>query len=103
MSGETIGHAPWMTLPETKAVIAALEARGYAGCARFVGGCVRNTLMGKPIDDVDTHLIAERLLRRLRSIIARRPGAYHRDVPHASSRFCRDASAAAGKGKRAGD
>lgn len=50
---ETIGAAPWMALPETQAVIAALEARGFPGCARFVGGCVRNTLMGKPIDDID--------------------------------------------------
>jgi poly(A) polymerase len=53
LSSETIGPAPWMTLPKTKAVIAALEARGGPGCARFVGGCVRNTLMGKPIDDID--------------------------------------------------
>ncbi|HWT51066.1 MAG TPA: CCA tRNA nucleotidyltransferase, partial [Caulobacter sp.] len=53
MNSETIGPAPWMTLPETKAVIAALEARGYPGCARFVGGCVRNTLMAKPVDDID--------------------------------------------------
>ena len=53
MSTESIGVAPWMALPETQAVIAALEARGGAGCARFVGGCVRNTLMGKPIDDID--------------------------------------------------
>lgn len=53
MSTESIGAAPWMTLPETQAVIAALEARGVPGCARFVGGCVRNTLMGKPIDDID--------------------------------------------------
>lgn len=42
-----------MARPQTRAVIAALEARGGVGCARFVGGCVRNTLMGKPIDDVD--------------------------------------------------
>jgi poly(A) polymerase len=53
LSSETIGPAPWMTLPKTQAVIAALEARGGPGCARFVGGCVRNTLMGKPIDDID--------------------------------------------------
>ncbi|MCK5910238.1 MAG: CCA tRNA nucleotidyltransferase, partial [Caulobacter sp.] len=53
MSSEMIGDAPWIASPETKAVIAALEARGYAGCARFVGGCVRNTLMGKPVDDID--------------------------------------------------
>jgi poly(A) polymerase len=50
---ETIGAAPWLASPETQAVMAALEARGSPGCARFVGGCVRNTLMGKPIDDID--------------------------------------------------
>ena len=50
---QTIGPAPWMALPETQAVITALEVRGFKGCARFVGGCVRNTLMGKPIDDID--------------------------------------------------
>ena len=53
MQGESIGIPPWMALPETRAVIAALEAQGFPGCARFVGGCVRNTLMGKPIDDID--------------------------------------------------
>ena len=42
-----------MELPETRAVFDALEARGYAGCARFVGGCVRNALLGQPIDDID--------------------------------------------------
>jgi poly(A) polymerase len=50
---DTIGVQPWMTLPATRAVIEALEARGFAGCARFVGGCVRNTLLKQPIDDVD--------------------------------------------------
>lgn len=44
---------PWMTAPATQAVMAALEARGFAGCARFVGGCVRNALLKQPIDDVD--------------------------------------------------
>ncbi|WP_165916725.1 CCA tRNA nucleotidyltransferase [Caulobacter sp. BK020] len=53
MNTETIGVAPWMAQAETQAVIAGLEARGGPGCARFVGGCVRNTLMGKPIDDID--------------------------------------------------
>lgn len=53
MEVQTIGQPPWMTRPETKAVIAALEAKGGPGCARFVGGCVRNTLMGKPVDDID--------------------------------------------------
>jgi poly(A) polymerase len=42
-----------MSDPAAVAVIAALEAEGGAGCARFVGGCVRNALMKRPVDDVD--------------------------------------------------
>jgi poly(A) polymerase len=48
-----IGIQPWMTEPDTLLVIAALEARGFRGCARFVGGSVRNSLMGLPVDDID--------------------------------------------------
>ena len=33
--------------------MAALEAAGGAGCARFVGGCVRNALLRRPIGDID--------------------------------------------------
>ncbi len=50
---DSIGQPAWMTLPATVAVIEALEAKGFAGCARFVGGCVRNTLLKTEIDDVD--------------------------------------------------
>ena len=32
---------------------AALEAAGGPGCARFVGGCVRNALIGAPVADID--------------------------------------------------
>jgi poly(A) polymerase len=53
LSQTTIGQPGWMKLPRTRAVIAALEAAGGAGCARFVGGCVRNTLTGHPIADID--------------------------------------------------
>ena len=42
-----------MTAPATVAVIAALEAAGGAGCARFVGGCVRNALLKVSVDDID--------------------------------------------------
>ena len=42
-----------MELPATQAVMEALETRGYAGCARFVGGCVRNSLLGQPVADID--------------------------------------------------
>ncbi len=50
---DSIGVRPWMSLPATQAVMAALEKRGFAGCARFVGGCVRNSLMSREIDDID--------------------------------------------------
>ncbi|HEX7799203.1 MAG TPA: CCA tRNA nucleotidyltransferase, partial [Asticcacaulis sp.] len=42
-----------MAAPETRAVFAALEAAGGAACVRFVGGCVRNALMGRAISDLD--------------------------------------------------
>jgi poly(A) polymerase len=48
-----IAVQPWMGGAETKAVIAALEAAGGAGCARFVGGCVRNAVIGRPVSDID--------------------------------------------------
>ncbi len=43
----------WLTASATRAVLSALEAAGGPGCARFVGGCVRNALMGRDIDDID--------------------------------------------------
>lgn len=49
---KSIAGASWLTMPETQAVIAALEA-ARPGCARFVGGCVRNHLMGGAVDDID--------------------------------------------------
>lgn len=45
-------NVPWLTAPEAQAVIRALNAV-QAGSARFVGGCLRNTLRGAPVDDVD--------------------------------------------------
>ena len=50
---ESLGQPHWMTAPETAAVFDALEAKGGADCARFVGGCVRNALIGQPTSDVD--------------------------------------------------
>ncbi len=50
---DSLDPQPWMTAPATRAVIEALEARGGRGCARFVGGCVRNALLGREIDDID--------------------------------------------------
>ena len=50
---EGIAAQAWFSAPSTRSVIDALEARGGRGCARFVGGCVRNAVMGRPVDDVD--------------------------------------------------
>ncbi|HTI67546.1 MAG TPA: CCA tRNA nucleotidyltransferase [Caulobacteraceae bacterium] len=55
---EPIPPPPWMTDPATRAVIAALEAAGGPDCARFVGGCVRDSLLDRPVLDID---IATRL------------------------------------------
>ncbi len=44
---------PWMTTPQTRAVIDALERAGGVGCARFVGGCVRDALLDRDQGDLD--------------------------------------------------
>jgi poly(A) polymerase len=42
---------PWMTAAETRTVIEALSA---AGCeVRFIGGCVRDALLRRPVNDID--------------------------------------------------
>jgi len=65
----TLPIQSWMRAPETKAVIAALEAAGGAGCARFVGGCVRNALTRHPVEDVDiaTVLTPDRVIAALQA------------------------------------
>ncbi|MBF0394593.1 MAG: CCA tRNA nucleotidyltransferase, partial [Alphaproteobacteria bacterium] len=52
----------WMDAPETRAVIAALRAEGAE--VRFVGGCVRDAVLKRPIRDVDiaTHDPPERVM-----------------------------------------
>ena len=66
---DTLPPQSWMTRPATLAVMAALEAAGGAGCARFVGGCVRNALLRRPITDVDiaTTLTPDQVTRALES------------------------------------
>ena len=51
---------PWMTSSAARRVMDALnDAR--PDCARFVGGCVRNALLGEPVADIDiaTQLVPE--------------------------------------------
>lgn len=68
MSPSLLGQ-PWLTDPATVRVMEALEAAGGADCARFVGGCVRNSLVGRPVDDIDiaTRLKPEQTLAALKA------------------------------------
>ena len=47
---KTIEPQDWMQAPATRAVMEALGGSAYA---RFVGGCVRNTLLGLEAGDID--------------------------------------------------
>lgn len=55
----------WMRAPETRAVMSALLSGG--GAARFVGGAVRNALLGLDVRDIDiaTPLLPGEVIRRL--------------------------------------
>jgi len=46
-----IAPQPWMEAAETGAVMAALATGG--AIARFVGGCVRYAVLGRPVRDID--------------------------------------------------
>ena len=67
-STEPLGQLPpqpWMEAPETRAVVAALTADGAD--VRFVGGCVRDSVLHRPIKDIDiaTHDAPERVMELL--------------------------------------
>lgn len=70
---------PWLAATATQAVMTALEAAGGEGCARFVGGCVRNSLLDQPVDDIDiaTRLTPDQTIRALEAAGLRpcRPGS----------------------------
>ncbi|MGQ0674838.1 MAG: CCA tRNA nucleotidyltransferase [Rhodospirillales bacterium] len=57
---------PWMTAPATLAVLKALKAGGAE--VRFVGGCVRDALLGRAVKDIDlgTTETPDVVLRRLK-------------------------------------
>jgi poly(A) polymerase len=60
---ERVVPFPWMKEGEVAAILAALGA----GNARFVGGVVRDTLLGRPVTDIDiaTKLPPETVMERL--------------------------------------
>jgi poly(A) polymerase len=49
----TLSRQPWLTDPATLRVMDALTAAGGDDSARFVGGCVRNALLRRPVSDID--------------------------------------------------
>lgn len=59
----------WMTEAPTQALMHALEGFEVAPKAMFVGGCVRNTLLGKPEGDIDvaTQFAPQDVIRRLQA------------------------------------
>ncbi|HEY7901415.1 MAG TPA: CCA tRNA nucleotidyltransferase [Caulobacteraceae bacterium] len=58
LAPERLPPQPWLSHPATKAVMAALASAAGPEDSRFVGGCVRNALLGLPVTDID---IATRL------------------------------------------
>ncbi|MFZ4120133.1 MAG: CCA tRNA nucleotidyltransferase [Caulobacterales bacterium] len=48
----TLAHVPWIKALETRAVMDALD-QARDGASRFVGGCVRNGVLGLKADDID--------------------------------------------------
>ena len=67
MTTLSIQTQPWLNAPETRAVMGALTRDG--GAARFVGGCVRNALLGVPVEDIDiaTPLTPDEVSKRLKA------------------------------------
>lgn len=62
---ERLSPPDWMNEPATRAVTAALTAEGAE--VRFVGGCVRDSLAGRAIKDIDlaTPAAPDRVIRLL--------------------------------------
>lgn len=50
----TLHPQPWMEAPETQAILNALSAEGAE--VRFIGGCVRDAMLKRPIRDIDIAL-----------------------------------------------
>jgi poly(A) polymerase len=60
----------WLAWPETKAVMAALQGKDRGSpVARFVGGAVRDAILGRMVEDIDiaTVLAPDEVTRRLKA------------------------------------
>ena len=64
---KTITPQPWMTAAASAAVLAALGNDSDSPVALFVGGCVRDALLGRSVQDIDiaTVLAPDEVLARL--------------------------------------
>ena len=64
-----IGVRPWMRDARTRAVMDALAAAAGPEAARFVGGCVRDTLSGHEVGDIDiaTTLTPDQVIAALKA------------------------------------
>ena len=56
-SPEKIVAPEWMGAPDTRAIFDAISAGGAS--VRFVGGCVRDAILGRPVSDIDLATDAE--------------------------------------------
>jgi poly(A) polymerase len=63
-----LARAAWLTAPPTQQVLDALEADGQA--VRFVGGCVRDTLLDPHLDAVDLDIATPVLPARNLELLA---------------------------------
>ncbi len=63
---EHLPYAPWLQRADLAALVAALGP----GNARYVGGAVRDTLLGLQVKDIDvaTPLLPDEVMRRLRTV-----------------------------------
>lgn len=86
----SVAGRPWLEAEATRAVMAALAAAGGPGCARFVGGCVRNSLLDQPVNDIDiaTQLTPQETIAALRAagLKAVETGVEHGTVTGVSGR-----------------
>lgn len=74
MAAKTLPAAEWTARADLAALFAAIDPEG--GNARYVGGAVRDTLLGVPVNDID---VATRL--HPEEVIARLAAAQIRSVP----------------------